>query len=547
MNCLCQTVLLWVVAATVASGQVVTNSAGSQLVMLPMRDGVKLATDVYIPEGTPPFAVVLARTPYNKEGLRAGAPGVNQHGYAAVIQDTRGRFASEGENLPFNMDDKDGFDTVEWILKQGWCNGRIATYGGSALGITQLQLAGSGAKGIVCQNIAVAAPNLYAGLYHGGIFRKALIEDWLRVSKFSPRALELWTGHDYYDRYWEARDVTRRFKNVNAPALHIGGYFDIFAQGTIDAFQGYQDRGGPGARGKQKLLMGPWTHSVLTDKAGDLVFPNAQKPPNDVQDQFRWWECYLKGVVNGVAELPAVTYYVMGDVSDANAPGNIWRTAAQWPPVATRDRRLYFRGDQTLSTTREPTGQYASYMYDPHQPAPSAGGYELSISSGPRDQSSIETRPDVLVFTSETLAAPMEVTGQAHARLYLSTDVPDTDVIVRLCDVYPDGRSFNIAEGALRARYRISYLHSDFLKPGTVYALDVDLWPTSIVFNKGHRLRVHVTSSSAPAYDPNPNTDERLRWSARTEVAHTTLHVSPQYTSHIDLPEAALAASGWRH
>jgi uncharacterized protein len=540
MNCVSHSVFLWLLAATLAYGQAVANSTGPQLVMVPMRDGVKLATDVYLPSGNAPFPVVLARTPYNKDGMRGGAEGAAKRGYAVVLQDTRGRFASEGENLPFNVDDKDGFDTVEWIEKQGWCNGRIGTYGGSALGITQLQLAGSGAKGIVCQHIAVACPDLYAGFYHGGIFRKAMIEDWLRVSKFSPRALELWTGHDYYNRYWADRDVSRRFKNVNAPALHIGGYYDIFAQGTIDAFQGYQTRGGPGARGKQKLLMGPWTHSVLTDKAGDLVFPNAQHPPNDVQDQFRWWECYLKGVVNGVAELPAVTYYVMGDVTDSTAPGNTWRTAAQWPPVPTREHRLYFRGDRSLSTLREPSGQSASYLYDPRSPAPSAGGYELTIPAGPRDQRALEERPDVLVFTSETLTAPMEVTGQAHARLYISTDVPDTDFIVRLCDVYPDGRSFNISEGALRARYRISFLQDDLLKPGRIYSLDVDLWPTSIVFNRGHRLRVDVTSSSAPGLDPNPNTGERLRWSERREVAHTTIHLSRQYVSHIDLPAAAV-------
>ena len=151
----------------------------------------------------------------------------------------------------------------------------------------------------------MAGPNLYSDVvYTGGVFRKALVEDWLRISKFSPRALELWTGHDFYDTYWEARDVSRRYKNVNAPAVHIGGYFDIFAQGTIDAFQGFQTQGGPGARGKQKLLMGPWTHGVLTDKAGDLAFPNAQRPPNNVQDQFRWWECYLKGWSTGWPSCP---------------------------------------------------------------------------------------------------------------------------------------------------------------------------------------------------------------------------------------------------
>jgi hypothetical protein len=257
-----------------------------------------------------------------------------------------------------------------------------------------------------------------------------------------------------------------------------------------------------------------------------------------VQDQFRWWECYLKGVNNGVSDLPAVTYYVMGDVSDPKAPGNLWRTADQWPPVPTRRTRWYLGGDQTLSENKPVRDENLSYIYDPANPVPTVGGYQLTIPAGPRDQRSIETRPDVLVFTSGPLAQPLEVTGRPRAALWASTDVPDTDFLVRLCDVYPDGRSYNVSEGILRARFRRSFQEEEMLKPGAIYSLGIDLPSTSIIFNKGHRLRVHVTSSSAPGYDPNPNTGEALHWSDRQQAAHTTVYISGIYTPYLELPVA---------
>jgi putative CocE/NonD family hydrolase len=439
------------------------------------------------------------------------------------------------------MEDRDGADTMGWVTRQGWCNGKIGTFGGSALGIAQLQLVSTGPADLACQHITVGAPSIYDVVYSGGVFRKSLVEDWLRVSKFSPRALELWTGHSSYDRFWLERDMSRHYGRVNVPAVHIGGYYDIFAQATIDAFVGYQTQGGPRARGRQKLLMGPWTHAVLTERAGDFVFPGAKQPPNNVQDHVRWWEYYLKGVVNGVAELPAVTYYVMGDPSNTNGPGNVWRTADEWPPVQTRSVSWYLGGAQTLSPDRTPGERVLSYIYDPHHPVPTIGGYQLTIPAGPKDQRPIESRDDVLVFTSAPLDAPMEVTGRVRVKLYVSTDVPDTDFLGRLCDVYPDGRSINICEGILRTRFRHSLREPDFLKPGRIYPLDLDLWSTSIIFSRGHRLRLHVTSSSAPGFDPNPNTAEPLRWSEQWNVAHNSIHVGGRCPSHIELPVARVS------
>lgn len=512
-----------------------------QTVMVPMRDGVRLATDIYFPEGDGPFPVILLRSPYDRKLGEGIAQEATRRGYVMVIQNTRGRFGSEGENLPFETDGwwgklRDGEDTVEWIAQQPWCNGKIGTMGGSALGITQYLLAGTGTKRIAAQHIIVGAPSLYSAMYWGGVFRKALVEDWLRANMFSPDALKIWTSHPTYDAYWRERDMSTRYRFANAPAIHIGGWYDIFAQETIDAFVGMQTQGGPGARGKQKLVMGPWAHAVFQDKVGELVFPNAKNPPITAHDVWRWFDHYLKGIDNGVDREPTVTYYVMGDVTDPNAPGNEWRTADRWPPVPATPTPFYLHPNRSLSIQKPQKGGTLSYIYDPKDPVPTVGGPNLTLPAGPMDQSKIESRPDVLVFTSEPLREPIEVTGRVKVVLWASSDAPDTDFVAKLCDVYPDGRSFNICEGILRARFREGFSKEKLMKPGTPYRFEIDLRSTSIVFNKGHRIRVLITSSNAPAFDPNPNTGEPFRASERTRPAHNTIYMDAKRPSHILLP-----------
>ena len=534
---------LWLGLHITALAQSPPASPVKQTVHITMRDGVKLAADVFLPTNPPPFPVVLLRSPYNKDlGAGIGADGVKR-GYAVVIQDTRGRFGSEGENLPFHADSwgrhYDGFDTLEWIARQSWCNGKLGTFGGSALGITQLLLAGSGTARLTCQHITVGAPNLYNDcVYPGGVFKKAMIEDWLRLSAFSTNALKLWESHPLYDEYWRERDVSTRYRKVNAPAVHIGGWFDIFAQGTLDAFVGYQTRGGPRARGQQKLVMGPWTHGVFKEKAGDLAFPNSKHPPNKVDDSWRWFDCWLKGETNRIAHEPPVTYYVMGDVSDPKAPGNVWRTADQWPPLPATSAKFFFHADGSLSRARLKEPGSLAYTYDPQHPAPTVGGPQLTLPAGPMDQRQIEERHDVLVFTTEAIAEPVEVTGRVKVRLWAASDAPDTDFFAKLCDVYPDGRSFNLCEGQLRARLRSSFTREKLLEPGHVFSFNIDLGSTSVILNKGHRIRVQITSSSAPGYDPNPNTGAPFRALQETCAARNTVHLDATRPSHIVLPVA---------
>ena len=517
------------------------GATARETAMVPMRDGVRLATDVYRPAGPGPFPVVLVRTPYGREVI--GDLGTNgaRRGYVVVSQDTRGRFGSEGENLPFATDGwgaaADGFDTCAWLMRQPWCNGRIGTYGGSAVGITQLLLAGSEPVGLVSQHITVGAPNLYRDcIFPGGVFKKAMIEDWLRVSKFSDAALSRWTAHPTHDAYWRERELDGRYGRVHAAGLHIGGWFDIFAQGTLDAFTGYQEHGGRGARGRQRLVMGPWTHGVFQEKAGELKFPNGKKPPGDVADTWRWFDATLKAGGLAPAAGPAVTYYVMGDVEDPQAPGNRWRQADAWPPPA-RTQRWFCHFDHELvpAAPRERTAGL-EFTYDPANPVPTTGGPHLTLPAGPRDQRAVESRPDVLVFSSAALAEPVEVTGRVRLQLWAASDAPDTDFFARLCDVYPDGRSFNLCEGQLRARFRESFERERLLQPGRPYRFEIDLGSTSVVFNRGHRIRLQITSSSAPGYDPNPNTGEPFRAGARQRVARNTVLLEAAHPTSLWLP-----------
>ena len=233
---------------------------------------------------------------------------------------------------------------------------------------------------------------------------------------------------------------------------------------------------------------------------------------------------------------PAVTYYVIGDATDPKAPGNVWRQADQWPPFKKAPAAYFLHRDRTLSRRDPQATSPLSYVYDPANPAPTVGGIQLSIPAGPMDQRKVESRDDVLVFTSNPLTSPIEITGRVRAKIWFSTDVPDTDFIARLCDVYPDGRSFNLCEGAVRARFRNGLDKEELLEPGTIYPLEIDLWSTSVIFNTAHRIRLQITSSSTPGYDPNPNTGAVFRSNNEIRKANIKVYVDAKHPSHVLLP-----------
>jgi hypothetical protein len=522
-----------------ASVLIAAEGTKKSLEMVPMRDGTKLATDVYLPAGTErPLPAILIRTPYGKDQFGQFAEPSGRRGYVLVAQDMRGRFQSEGsDTLVFHNDgwgkQRDGHDTIGWVARQPWCDGKVATWGASAMGISQNMLAPDAPAELKAQNVAVAFSDMYTqAAYQGGVFRKALVEGWLEGNKFAPENFQTLIAHPKYDDFWAELSPQEQAHRVNAPGMFTGGWYDIFLQGTINSFVTIHSRGGPRARGNCRLVIGPIAHG----KFDELKYPpNSSRPPKGA-DPFRFFDHFVKGVDNGASQDKPVHYYVMGDPTDRNAPGNYWRSAAGWPPPA-KPNKVYFHANAALRR-KPPSSADAklSYKYDPKHPVPTVGGQNLNLPKGPMDQRKIELRDDVLLFTSITLPEPIEVTGRIRAKLYVSSDCPDTDFTVKLTDVYPDGRSMLLTDGILRARFRKSFKRETFLEPGEVYELTVDLWCTSVVFDRGHKIRVAVSSSNFPRFDPNPNTGRPFRADDQTRVATNTLHVSRRYPSHIVLP-----------
>jgi uncharacterized protein len=515
--------------------------------MVAMRDSIQLATDVYLSDNPGQWPTLLIRTPYGKNTnstIELIAAYLTSQRYAVVIQDTRGRFDSQGADSLF-LDDgwgeqrQDGYDTVEWIAKQSWSNGKVGTWGASAFGITQYMMAGSAPPHLVCQFVEVAATNLYSqAAYPGGVLLKNLVEEWI-AGQGSQYLLPFVIARSNYDATWERLNLESRFQVVNVPIYHLGGWHDIFTAATINGFAGLQHNGAAGARGKQKLLIGPWTHANWFDtKQGELTFPSNSALTIDeylTGTLLRWFDYWLQGKDTQIMSEPPVRYYVMGAIEDG-APGNEWRSANDWPPTA-QPTPFYFHENGDLATEKSAATTAAqSYQYDPKNPVPTKGGRNLMIDAGPYDQRSTENRSDVLVFTTPVLAQPVEVIGEITAKLWVSSSAKDTDFMAKLTDVYPDGRSMLVSDGALQARHRYSLRQENFMTPDSVYTCEIDLWSTAIIFNQGHRIRVAISSSNAPRFDPNPNTGHPLRADSVTVVATNTVHLDANYPSHIVLP-----------
>jgi uncharacterized protein len=511
-----------------------------QTSMVPMTDGVKLATDVYLPaKGKPPYPTVLIRTPYGKGVGKGLAANLGPLGYALVAQDMRGRFASEGKpaiifgNDGLGGEHQDGHDTIRWIAKQDWSDGKVATWGGSALGIVQNMAAPGAPQALKGQVVIMAFSDYYhQAAYPGGVWRKELLEGWLKSQKLDEVNLPTFLEHSTDDDFWEKLSAEAHAGEVNAPGVYIGGWYDIFLQGTINSFVTIQKEGGPNARGKCFLVIGPLAHGAFNQK---VDYPDAAQAPISVGAPMNLLAYWLKGEEDGVPKLKPVHYYVMGDTTDRNAPGNFWRSADTWPPPADATP-FYFHADHTLGKEKPAGEEQLTYKYDPEKPVPTVGGQNLLIAKGPMDQREVESRPDVLLFSTEPLPGPVEVTGRITARLHVSSDCPDTDFTVKLCDVYPDGKSMLVTDGIRRASLRTSFEKREPLEPGKVYELDVDLWSTSLVFNKGHRIRVAVSSSNSPRFEPNANTGDPHPVPGKTRLANNTLHLSDRFPSHILLP-----------
>lgn len=509
-------------------------------VMIPMRDGKRLATDIYLPSpearGLP---ALLIRSPAGRTALPALSNlSLLNEGYMIAIQDTRSASDIEGKTMPCFDDTEDGHDTIEWLSKSEFTNGKIGSIGPSALGITQLMLAPTCPEALKAQYILFACGSVYHhAAYPQGQLHKHQIESWLGYYAKDPCHTKKLRKERHYCDFWRKLNSSERAHQVRVPAIFIAGWYDTFLSGTIDAFLARQERGGVGAKGQQKLIIGPWAHFwPAVKKIGDYDIPEAGlNPPFDISPK-RWFAHYLKGEKNKIDELASITYFVMGPLDGTSSKGNLWKTAQNWPVPASLVS-LYLTSDNGLDEKKvEGENRGYTYLYDPSNPVPTLGGRNLFIESGPKDQRPIEAREDVIVFTSPPLEEDLEVTGFLSAKIFFSTEAHDTDLVVRLSDVYPDGKSLLISDNAVR----LGSLSRDACCAtlGVPQEVPIDLHATSIVFAKGHRIRLSITSSNYPRFEKNLNValDKEGNPTTCAKVAKNTVWVGLKTPSRLILP-----------
>lgn len=536
-------------------------------VKIPMRDGVELAANVFLPKAEGKFPVILARTPYGKGKPEGGAGRVwASRGFAFVSQDCRGKGTSGGQWVPFVHDRKDGEDTHRWILKQPWCNGKIGTTGGSYLGYTQWISAPGAGDFLKAMFTIVPLVDVYDDLaYAGGAYQLQVMmgwgsgtagsiatrtwkrEDWLRalplctwdkaIGQTVPYLRE-WVAHPRFDDYWKPSSLRGRRKDITSPIYTACGWYDLYAKSVFDHVNAVRKSSrSKEARKHQHLLVGPWPHGINRDrKVGDMDFGEGSLIKLD-EIQAKWFDHWLKGERTDVEAWPPFRMFVMGR--------NQWRDEQEWPLRRTRYVPHYFhssgsanslKGDGRLSATKPAREPADKFVYDPDDPVPTAGGCNLGGVADPRDQTAVEQRNDVLVFTSEPLKNELETTGPIKVVLYAASTAKDTDWTGKLVDVWPDGRAINFCDGILRARCRESADKPTLIEPGKVYRYEIDLWVTSNVFLPGHRIRVEISSSNFPRFDRNPNTGHPFGADAERQKATQTIYHDAAHPSHILLP-----------
>jgi putative CocE/NonD family hydrolase len=547
-------------------------------VKIPMRDGVELSANIFLPKVEGKYPVILIRSPYGK-GDEKNGDGLFYagRGYVVVSQDCRGKGSSQGQWEPFANERNDGRDTQKWLLEQPWCNGSIATAGGSYVGFTQWISAPNAGDHLKAMFPVVPLVDTYGdGVYIDGALNLALMmgwgsmvalrpgelvvmftwkeQDWNKAFRTLPlnewdralgrkvQYLRDWVAHPHFDDYWVARGVRNQWQDITVPICAVDGWYDIFSRSVFEHINavGKMSRS-PDARKHQHLLMGPWGHGISQDgKVGDLNF-GKESVINLRELQTKWFDYWLKGDKTGADTWPAFRIFVMGR--------NQWRDERQWPLERTEYTPYYFHGegaantadgDGKLTTAKPQQEPNDEFVYDPNDPVPTAGGCNLvGCPAGPRDQSEVEKRNDVLVFTSEALKTELEVTGPVKVILYAASTAKDTDFTAKLVDVHPDGHSFNLCDGIARASYRDSKSEPSLIQPGKVYRYEIDVWVTSNVFLPGHKIRVEISSSNFPRFDRNLNTGEPFGTGTEFIKATQTIYHDKERPSHVLLPVIA--------
>jgi predicted acyl esterase len=539
-------VLLGLVLAGIASAEEVDlGGVAEQHVLIPMRDRKKLSAYLYTPPGKGPWPAVFEQRYVDIRGAstRKAAARLAANGFVVTMVNFRGTHLSEGTWVGYRAlgwgELQDGYDVCEWLGTQSWSSGKVGTFGSSQGGYAQNFLAVARPPHLSCQYMVDTGLSLFQEGYRiGGLTRpdrfKAM-EKVCRDPADNRKLMEEWFRHPTYDDYWKAEDCSLHFDKMDVPCFTIGSWYDFMNQGSIASFQGRQHQGGKNSRGKQQLLIGPWLHGRLnkSNRVGDLVYPDNATWPEE-EHMVRWFNHWLKGEANKIDKDPAVRYYVMGAVGEKDAPGNAWRTADDWPPKAALSS-LYFSENGSLSTAA-PQAENASTSYssDPLKPMEIPG----TSFPGAMDARPFEKQKEVRSFTTEPLARPVEWTGRVRAELFVSSTAKDTDFIVRVSDVYPDGRSILIIDYPVRARYREGFDREVLMEPGQVYKIAYDIGWISQIFHTGHRIRVTVASSGAPLYEPNPQTGKALTidFPKDAVTATNTVHHNRGHASRVLAP-----------
>jgi len=528
-------IVLFVAVATASA-----HAQTLQTVMVPMGDGVELATDVWLPPdgGATPRPVLLRRTPYGRALDADTVNGMISLGMIPVSQDVRGRGDSEGVFLPFFDDAEDGADTIAWAASQSWSNGRVGTFGGSAEGIVQLMAMGSGPPALRCAHVTVATDDVYEGMFPGGAWRTELTTRWLEGFP-ALDVLAAWRDHEALDAYWDpARlDGTERAR-VGIPVLLVGGFYDIFAVGTPRTHRKLQTGAAPAARTNQFLILGPWTHGGQSSAVqGEVAYDVHATYEDGITDMIAFFSWCLGSGARPA--WPPVRYYVtrLGD-SGTTGTGE-WRTADAWPPPST-PLTLHFHDDGGLRRAMPlDTGAPQDLPVDPASPVPTRGGGNLTEPAGPFDQRTVDESESVLVACTGPALDPAEVIGDVTASIWAASATTDADVVVKLEQITPDGHSMLLADGIRRGRFLGGRDAIRPLVPGTPALFEVEVGPVAVTLPPGHALRVAIAGTNSPRYEPNPGTATPLGDDPTPVATTLTIFRDAEHPSAVVLPVAA--------
>jgi len=492
-------------------------------IFIAMRDGVRLAANLFLPAGDGPWPVIVTRTPYLKDGPiypPAAAERFTRAGYAYVVQDVRGKGRSEGAYNLFATSIEDGYDTIEALAGQSWSNGEIGITGGSAMGINA-EMAALGQP-----------PHLKAAfvLFPGGVPKGGDLTDFFHRSGLSDELTKTFETRGVDNVILRRWALGEDIDLVRIPIWHLGGWYDIFSAGTLSSYRYLQDEGAPGARSRQRLTMGPFGHGP---ESGDLAYPGEDlmdeviAPGSGPGRDIRWFDHWLKGADNGVTREPPVEVFMMASARKGQlSPKNRWLHFDRWPAPHTSVRYFLAPG---FSLSPSPPGapvSTATYSFDPSHPVRTYGGANLFGERGPEDQRAVGERQDYLRFSTPVLTRDVAIVGDVEVELFAGTDAPSTDFEAKLVDVYPDGYEALVLDSPIRVR-------ANSLAPQRVV---IDLQSTAITFEKGHRIALHITSSNSPRFEVNHNNGDTPLAPAPPRVARNTLYLDRTHPSALVLP-----------